>query len=201
MNKYNRYHLLVLTEIKSDPYFYKENNAVMYRVPRSKDGMNKVTAVWDLIDFGAFKKLNQERFDLDYEFSLIINHSVFDAIYESCVENTKRKTLEQYEQQIQNRSDRVVLGKKIRELIKLNKLGSKQSQLLLLLSDFKKHNTDELNQYFYNKKKPTTKLRALVRDTNNKIRHTAFRINSIASGFINTPNSYSLSHLTATNTN
>lgn len=176
MNKYNRYHLLVLSEIKEDPYFYKENNAVIYRIPQSNDGMNKVTAVRDLIDFGAFKLLNQERFSLDFEFSLIINHSSFSAIHERCAQEVDRKSVVDYEHQVQNRRDNVILRKMIKEIIKMRKVGKTQKLLLISLANF---NTKAISDLIIETK--SKDLKSLVHDTNEKLRGSGFFVKSVRS--------------------
>lgn len=87
--KFTNYHLLVLEDIRSDPFFYKRNNLLRYKIPKDdeisdKDSIvNKVTTVWDLRDWGAFNINNSHPHlgRLNYEFYLQILHPEFEQIH------------------------------------------------------------------------------------------------------------------------
>ena len=57
--KMNKYMLIVLEELKNDPYFYKSNNLLSYTIPKddeildTKTFSGKVIALWDLVNLGA----------------------------------------------------------------------------------------------------------------------------------------------------
>lgn len=104
--EFTKYHLLVLEDIRSDPFFFKRNNLLRYKIPKDdeisdKDSIaNKVTAVWDLRDWGGFNINNSHPHlgGLNYEFYLEILYSEFEHIYkrvkEEIVLEVKEKPLD-----------------------------------------------------------------------------------------------------------
>lgn len=107
MNKYNSYTLLVLEEIKSDPFLYKDNHIVNYHIPGEEENLDgktcagKIVAVLDLRDLGAVKIRNEQRITFDnngkteigYEFELLVIHPAFESVYERCLKEVHGKSV------------------------------------------------------------------------------------------------------------
>lgn len=102
INNFTKYRLLVLEDIRNDPFFFKRNNLLRYKIPKENETLDnksraeKVIAVWDLRNMGAFNITNDHPHlgGLNYEFYLEILHPEFEHIHEKIREGIYIKIIE-----------------------------------------------------------------------------------------------------------
>lgn len=202
--KMNKYMLMVLEELKDDPYFYKQNNLLLYTISKDCEALDdktfggKVTAVWDLHKLGAIKIHNkgEERIPgtMNYEFQILIVQSSYEGIYKKCIKDVKGQSLEEYESQIQTSKNLPALRKKLNLFIRINKFGKKETKFLQLLSIFEPILLEDLAKNI-----PTKDIESLKKIVKEKIRGSGFYIKTVPTKSFN-KGAYQLINFPPTNT-
>ena len=184
--KMNKYMLIVLEELKNDPYFYKSNSLLSYTIPKddeildTKTFSGKVIALRDLVNLGAIIIHNkgEERIPntMIYEFQILIIQPAFDGIYKKCVKEITSQGLEDYENQIQTKKNMPALLKKLNLFIKVNNFGKKQAKFLQLLSGLEPMLLEDLETDI-----PTKDIKDLKKRVQKKIKGSGFYIKTVRS--------------------
>lgn len=196
--KMDVYQLLVMDELKNDPYFYKTSNLLRYSVPNVNEKLDqkiiigKSLATKDLAILGAIEIYNkgEERVFIDpliYEFELIINHSAFEGIYKKLIWNKYHVLPDEYLQRTETEKSLPVLKINLNYLIKISKFGKKERLLLNYLKNFKPIDIELLkskcgSKAFYN----------LKVEVNKKLEKTGFKVITVKGKHISDGNYYQM---------
>lgn len=183
----NKYMLMVMAELKNDPYFFKPNSILCYTIPRDSEKLDtktfggKVAAVLDLNSLGAITIYNkgEERIPgtTTYEFQILVPHPLsFDGIYKRCIKEVTGQNLEEFENQIQTKKNMPAQLKKLNQCITINKIIGKQARFLELLSNFEPHLIEDLE-----KDVPTEDIKDLKKRVKKKIEESGFFIETVRS--------------------
>ncbi|MBP9777490.1 MAG: hypothetical protein KBD36_06610 [Alphaproteobacteria bacterium] len=175
--------LKVITDLRDDGMFFKENHLLLYTVSQELDPKafgEKVIAIKDLEIIGgiAIHNKGDERLpgSLIYEFQILIIQPAFDGIYKRCVTEVAKKSLEEYENQLLIQKNLPALQKKLEEFIFVQKLCGKQAALVRALNDFEPKHIDKLSDNI-----KTSDLADLKRRVQIKMEGSGFFIKTIRS--------------------
>jgi len=176
---YNETLLVVMEELRNDPYFYKSNNLIIYEYPQDQEEFNgkKIVAILDLYKLGGIEVHNkgEERLTGNrYRFEILVLQPGFNGIFEQCLRKVRKIGLNEYIQEQDNETNLPLIKRKLIEIIKSRNIKGKEKMLLDILSDLQLHKISDLR----NISESLSSMRVRI---NKKLKGSGFTIKSIRS--------------------